>query len=356
MGKSLSFGLLILVSVASAHLLAQVRDGGKVPNEAPVAEVKVALLGDTGAGPMFGSVLGLVVAERADIVMINGDLGYGSAPVVWKERLLSAIDVEAFAVIGSLGNHDVENNNASAYVTAFADFRNDRNGLKRKCTGTTGITQGRDIVAVDEVCTFGNLSIVVSGIGQVLSVPYLEEKFEDKLKSVPAGNWKLAGYHYTLTSMNPGIKSNQNTFKFFDLIRQHGAIGAQAHTHTVMASCPISSAFALDAAVLCHPEFGSDLENRFVAPGTGLFVDSSLSGREARVRGRCKNPTDSSCAHMVDIISKEGYTRADGVKKAGFNTFGAMFIVFNVGGDPTKAQAYFKSVDGQVVFKFNITR
>jgi hypothetical protein len=37
-------------------------------------------------------------------------------------------------------------------------------------------------------------------------------------------------------------------------------------------------------------------------------------------------------------------------------TYGALFIVFNVGGDTTKAQGYFKNIDGDVIDQFDITR
>src|SRR3989442_722089 len=43
------------------------------------------------------------------------------------------------------------------------------------------------------------------------------------------------------------------------------------------------------------------------------------------------------------------YTRNQGA------TFGALFIVFNLNGDPTKAQGYFKNINGQIVDRFDIT-
>jgi hypothetical protein len=36
-------------------------------------------------------------------------------------------------------------------------------------------------------------------------------------------------------------------------------------------------------------------------------------------------------------------------------TFGALFIVFNIDGDPTKAHGYFKNINGQIVDRFGIT-
>lgn len=318
-------------------------------------EVKIALIGDTEAGGGFASVLKLINAERANAVMINGDLGYGSSPSSWKQRLLASVNPDSLAVIGALGNHDM-GKNAATYVSVFAGLRNEKNGLKAACTGGTAMTQNRDIAAVDEVCTLGNVTIVASAIGQLFSKAYFETRLEQKLKAAPSANWKLAGYHFTLSSMNPGLKGTQSSARFFEILRQHGAIGAQAHTHSVMASCPISSPFrSARAATACHPEFKA-LEARFVAPGTGLYLDSSVGGKEARNRGRCKNPAESGCKHMIDLITGDGYTRVDGTKLTKFNRLGALFIVFNHERDPKKALAYFKSVDGQTIFKFAILR
>lgn len=347
----------IYASFLSLFLLLNAHGTGRPIHSKPKADTKeliVALLGDTGAGSSFGSVLKLVAAERANVVMINGDFGYGSSASTWKKRLTESIDTEKHLVIGSLGNHDVfEKNN---YISAFESFRTSSNGLKVKCTGTPGITTGHDIIIVDEQCTFGNVSIASSGIGQVLTESYLEERLENKLFKMPADNWKLVGYHFTLGSMNPGIKGTQSTAKFFDLIRQFGAIGVQAHTHSVMASCPISSPFTSGSAIpKCSPNFGKDLEDRFVLPGTGIYLDSSLV-KEARTRGRCRTPNSADCKHMVDLISAEGYTRSDGTTLTNLADAGALFIIFNEGGDSKKASAYFKTIDGQTVFKFSITR
>lgn len=319
-------------------------------------EVTVALLGDTGAGAGFESVLRLIRAEAPNVVMVNGDFGYGSDPAAWAARVRDNLDLDKTAVIGALGNHDVERDGlAEQYVSIFQSFRRPTNGLNEQCTGSKEIRTGRDVVAVDEICTFGNLSVVASAIGQLFTKDYFEDQLEKKLNSVPDGNWKLAGYHFTLASMNPGLKSDQSTHRFFDLIRRHGAIGAQAHTHSAMASCPIVSEFRRGVEVQCHRDFGDDLEYRFVGRGTGLYVDSSLGGMGPRERKRCHG-ADDRCRHMVDLISKEGYTRVDGQRKRFNSRHGALFLTFNAGGNPGIARAEFKDVNGNTVFRFRITK
>jgi hypothetical protein len=341
---SIYFTLLISTASFAAH----------VEGEESPPEVKLALLGDTAAGTGLASVLKLVAAEGTDVVMINGDLGYDATAEQWKAQVEASIDTSKFAVIGSLGNHDV--GSKDKYIEAFSAFRNSNQSLKTSCTGAKPISEGHDIIAVDETCTFGNITIIPSGIGQVLTKAYLEGRLENKLRATPVNNWKLVGYHFTLASMNPGIKREENTPKFFELIRKAGAIGVQAHTHSVMASCPISSSFTAGTTVTCHSNFQTDLESRFVAPGIGMYMDSSISGKAVRNRTRCLNPKENGCTHMVDLITTEGYTRTDGTTNQNFNRFGALFVVFNSGGDPSKALVYYKSIDGQVIFKFTIAR
>ena len=49
----------------------------------------------------------MIEAEKANVVMINGDFGYGASPTAWKNRVLASVDPETLPIIGTLGNHDV---------------------------------------------------------------------------------------------------------------------------------------------------------------------------------------------------------------------------------------------------------
>lgn len=324
---------------------------------ASVREFKVAVLGDTGAKINFPKVLKLIADEQSNLVLINGDFGYSASASTWKSVLQKNLDTDKYPVIGALGNHDVGFLNTGRYISIFKSLRNKNNGLSVNCTGSFSILPWMgDITAADEVCTFGNVSIVVSAIGQIFRKSYFEHRLENKLKRIPKDHWKLVGYHYTLESMTPGLKPTENTHEFFDLIRRYGAIGAQAHTHSVMASCPISSKFDNKKPVACSPHF-TDLNERFVAPGVGLFIDSSLGGQDVRNRSRCLKHTEEGCSHLVDIITREGYSRTDGTTRSDFYIpAGVMFFNFNVGGNPNRAYVYYKSIDGQEIFSFNLTK
>src|SRR5690606_35901305 len=111
-------------------------------------EIKVALLGDTEAGSGFADVLGLIKAENADVVMINGDFGYNSSPQQWESRLRQSMDPNQYFIIGSLGNHDTVGSQEEQYVSIFQGFRTAENGLSQLCTGGTDVAEGRDAILV----------------------------------------------------------------------------------------------------------------------------------------------------------------------------------------------------------------
>jgi hypothetical protein len=83
-----------------------------------------------------------------------------------------------------------------------------------------------------------------------------------------------------------------------------------------------------------------------VARGKSFVFVSGLGGHSVRDQERCLPATFSyGCKGEWAKI----YTSNQGV------TFGALFIIFNINGDPTKAQGYFKNINGQIVDTFDIT-
>ncbi len=336
-------------------------------------ELKVALMGDTDIHEKFTQGLELAKREGTEVMMINGDFAYaedGLSDVetvyAWRDRIERSIDFNQISVIGSVGNHDIDKKDQLGhngemlhrYIKYFGRFRNSQNQLNEKCTGQSEIRQDRDVMLMNEVCTFGNVSIVASAIGitEVFPDSFYENELKKKLSQMPTENWKLAGYHYTLKSMNMAGKGDQTTHTFFDIIRQQGAIGVQAHTHTAMASCPIGGRFAENSPVRCLANFENDVYNRYIEPGIGIYLDSSVSGRDVRDRKGCSNEGSSNCDHLYDYISYEGYHIKNGAPKNIGSRDGILFVDFNKGGDPSKAYVYFKNFSGNVIFDFVIHR
>jgi len=341
----------------------------------PFPEITVALIGDTDVNSAFADALALVKSESPDILMINGDFAYlndGEGldefyeyAATWKQRLLEQIDIENVAVIGSLGNHEVDPNSGDnameeRFLQYFDDFRTPSNGLGNACTGQPTLSVSADVTLVNEVCNFGNLSIVVSGINQLytdgFSTEFFEGALDTKLSDIPDSNWSLVGFHFSLASMNrAGKDTDQATHAFFDSIREYGAIGVQAHTHSASASCSISSPFVEGQPVVCDPQYLGDMAVRGLARGTGIFLDSSLGGRDVRSKSPCLN-NGGDCTHLADLVTAQGYSFQDGPDQDISPRIGVFFIVFNEGGDPSRARVYFKDQSGAVIFQFNVIR
>jgi hypothetical protein len=78
--------------------------------------------------------------------------------------------------------------------------------------------------------------------------------------------------------------------------------------------------------------------------GTGLRAQVRCTPTATTAPFRSLNTSDPSCPIWASI-----YTMDQGAR------FGALFITFNVGGNPKKAHAYFKDIGGKVVDPFDIT-
>src|SRR6185503_21304629 len=91
----------------------------------------------------------------------------------------------------------------------------------------------------------------------------------------------------------------------------------------------------------------SDPKAPCVSPGHSFVVVSALGGVGIRDQELCLPDTPPyGCNGEWAAI----YASNQGA------TYGALFMVFNVGGDPLKAHGYFKNVDGAVIDEFDITR
>jgi hypothetical protein len=89
----------------------------------------------------------------------------------------------------------------------------------------------------------------------------------------------------------------------------------------------------------------SDPADPRVAPGSTFVAVVGLGGSSVRSQQRCLPETyPYGCNGEWAKI----YTSNQGA------TYGALFITFNVAGDPRKATAYFKNISGQVVDQFTV--
>ncbi len=269
--------------------------------------LKVAFIADTGSKGSFREVLRLIVREHTDFVVLQGDLTYdGETAQEW----FSAIDGElAIPYFVAKGNHDVDWRRLGSGLHA----RMEKWGVPPEHGNPTTI----------------NYSVVHKGLKMVFvgdeETNPSRASFVDTVLENDDHLWRICSWHKNMRATNVGPKPDEMGWGVYEACRRNAAIVAQGHSHTYSRSKTITR--DVDQAV---DETCGDPFEVCVGPGRHFFFDSSLGGRDIRPL----SAPHSSLAHW-------GATHT--------GSSGAFFVTFHVDGDPTKAAAFFKTVDGHVI-------
>ncbi len=299
---------------ASNDVVAAVTDASAPPVTSTVptdANLKVAFIGDTGTGADFQSVLQLIKREKADLVMVQGDLNYvdGTSPS-WFTAIDGEINTSATTIpyVIAKGNHDVKwPGYASGITTRLASW-----GIP-VASGTPASTNYSVV--------YKGLKIVV--VGDSETSPTRASFIEQELASDPH-LWKICSWHKNQRASNIGPKNDEMGWAVYEACRSHGAIVAQGHSHTYSRSKTLTNDTNQTVDTTCSDPF-----SLCVGKGRHFFFDSSVGGQDLRPA----NTTVASQSYWGTTFT---------------GAFGAFFVEFNVG-DPTKAAAYFKTTADVVV-------
>jgi len=138
-----------------------------------------------------------------------------------------------------------------------------------------------------------------------------------------------------------GSKTNEVGWNAYEACRQGRAIVATAHEHSYHRTKTLSNT----QTQTIDPEWtdGADLR---VSPGSTFVFVAGLGGNDIRNQDRCL-PTAPPYGCNGEWASI--YTSNQNAKD------GALFVEFNVDGNPRKATGYFKNIDGVVIDTFTIT-
>jgi hypothetical protein len=299
--------------------------GASARAEVPPPGLTVAFLGDQGLGPSAWAVLELVRDEGADAVLHLGDFDYADQPLLW-EAQIDAILGPDFPYFAVAGNHDVD---------AF-DGRFGYQDLMRARLRRLGIAFEGDLGRQSTIRWKGLLFVLVTpdvfGPGDGFHDLYLRERLLQDLSV-----WRIAAWHENMRLMQVGGKGDSTGWGVYEEARRGGAIVATAHEHSY------SRTHLLDRMPDAHVASVSDTlvltrdlpwtprdEGR-----TFVFV-SGLGGASIRDQ-ELEGP------HWASV-----HTSDQGA------TFGALFGVFHVDGDPRRARFYFKDLRGAVVDEFTV--
>ncbi|ASJ73951.1 metallophosphoesterase [Granulosicoccus antarcticus] len=285
-------------------------------NAPALAATKVAFVGDQGTGGNAQAVLSLVSSEGADLLLLQGDLGYyDNTASDWEANLVNELGAN-FPVLTVVGNH--ENHEWPAYQR-YIEQRIDRvPGLS--CTGSIG---------VKAACTFNNIEVVqvAPGVREVAGVApddNYEQFLRDSLSSSQKP-WRICSWHKNQNAMQTGSKSDSTGWGVFDACLDAGAMIAMGHEHAYSRTYLLSN---FESQSIVHKNSEMTLE-----PGKSFAFVSGLGGHDIRSQKRGGD-------WFASI-----YTASQGA------THGALFCSF----EDTTAECYFKAIDGSVPDQFSLT-
>lgn len=283
------------------------------PNLATPANFKVAFIGDTGQGADFTAVLNLIKAENPQAVFVQGDLTYsfntGASWFTAADAVLQS-GTTKIPYFASKGNHDwdwtLNNGLGEGFDTRLASWGVALDNNKPSDANYSFTYKGLKFVAVGD-----------SG-SQTTRADYVKTQLANDKHY-----WKICSWHKNMRDTNVGPKNDEMSWAIYENCRSAGAIVAQGHSHTYSRSKTVTADQALTLDAAC-----SDPLALCVGPGKHFFFDSSVGGQDLRSLEETNKP------HWASSYSSD---------------FGALFIEFNVDGDPKKAKGYFKTVAGTII-------
>lgn len=299
--------------------------GGENRSSTP-PNLKVAFIGDQSLSFFAQLVLRLIRRERADMVLHLGDFDYNDDPESWDQMISDALG-STFPYFAVIGNHDVSK--WSDYQQRLQERLNRISGAN--CNGNLG---------VKSVCRYQGLFFILSGVGlkgvSSEHLIYMEEQLaqDDSI-------WKICSWHVNQTAMQLGERRNVAGWGPYEACRKGGAIIATAHNHIYARTKTLVSMRnqTVDPA-------WSEPDKLRIAPGASFVFISGLGGRGTRPQTRCLPGTyPYGCKGEWGKI----YTSVQGA------IYGALFITFNVDGNPRKARGEFINIFGQTIDTFGIT-
>lgn len=322
---------------------------------APIATIptqpnlKVAFIGDSGYLADFETVLTLIKGEGADLVMHQGDFDYELDPNGFFAKI-DAILGPNFPYLASVGNHDI-----ASWRTDCGDPDGCYAQLLKDRMARSGIVPD-DPDLDDEMyaVTYRGLKLVFVGQERwavnTQYPRYLQSQLADDTHI-----WKICSWHKNQNTMQLGGKGDEMSWAVYETCKNRGAIIATGHEHSYSRTKTLTHMQNLTVDTQQHPLIDGVPGNPnqlLVGPGQSFVFVSGIGGRTMREQTRCLPFTypyggGPECNYMWANAYTSNQT--DGVAK-----FGALFIIFNYQGDPTKAHGYFKTSDGKIIDEFDI--
>jgi hypothetical protein len=196
---------------------------------------------------------------------------------------------------------------------------------------------------------FGGIKIVFVGekdinTANTVYAPYIKNQMENDDHI-----WKICSWHKNQQAMQLGGKADEMGWGVYETCREQGAIIATGHEHSYSRTKTLIDIEEQIVDTSLHPLVNgvpSNPEKLLVSPGKTFVFVSGIGGSSKRNQDRC---LPSIYPYGCNFEWAKIYTTDQNAE------FGALFITFNIDGDPTKARGYFKNINGEVIDEFEIT-
>jgi len=276
---------------------------------------RIAFIGDQGIGSGAEQVLALIRDEGAELVVIQGDLGYSqNAASQWISNMDSILG-DDMPVLFVVGNH--ENYEWPTYL----QWQNERlsNTPAIECEGN---------IAVKSYCTFEDFGFVfvAPGINEVAGIDgsddyaqYITDAFQND-----DSTWRFCSWHKNMRDMQPGGKGDATGWGVYQSCLAQGGIVLNGHEHSYSRTHLMNN---FEAKQVIHTD--NDMS---IGPDSSIVILTGLGGREVRPQ-----------RHNGDWFASI-YTSDQGA------SVGSLFCDFQ----GSSAECYFKDITGRVPDMFTL--
>ncbi|WP_437725896.1 DNRLRE domain-containing protein [Sorangium sp. So ce861] len=301
----------------------------------------IAFIGDQGNNGNADAVLQLIEDEGAAATIHNGDFDYADNPAAWENRINNVLgpNYPYFAIIG---NHDAAAWGGSSGYASYIQARHAR-VPDMNCTGELG---------VKATCNFRGLFIVQSCIGTSELRSTCAANASDQVSFIQdalandSSIWSVCAWHKNQHDMQVGGKSNEVGWSAYQACMNAGAIVATGHEHSYSRTLTLTD---VGNASTGHGKTGA-FNLVELGPNRSFVFVSGLGGVGIRDYEAASHDDDTWWA---SYYASNKWVK-NGTLMSGTADYGVLFIRFNVDGDPKRATAYFKDVDGRLADEFTI--
>jgi predicted phosphodiesterase len=314
-------------------------DGDPLLGTPTEKNLRVAFIGDQGLGDDAAAILDLIKDEGAEFLVIAGDFDYDDDPDAWEEQTAASLGPD-FPVFAVVGNHDKsEFDGDSGYQSKIIARQQNAIDDGAICTGEPGR---------NSACTYKGLFMAMSGVGVLDGKDESANYLVDELAQNDA-IWSICVWHKNMRDMQCGDKSDDTGWGVYQACQNEAGIVITGHEHTYERTLTLTDLGNKDGG---HGATGAP-ESMLVGHGSTYVSVVGLGGRGMRDYDENLHDDDTWWA---TIYASDHYLDNGQVVEDWSPDQGALFIDFNVEGDPHKAHAYFKTTKGLIIDEYDITR